>query len=366
MHHNLIADTIRIREYGWNNHLQGKPMIKLIIVVLLFAFAAPVTSDTFPVPEVGKPPRAVAADDQFLYISGEQGVLVYSLENQERVNTIGREGMGPGEFQCPPFIQLLEDKLVLHCNMKSLIYTKTGKLVYEMKTPFPVTNLNVIGKHLVTNQLTFSPDKKTIKEFVVYDKNWKPIQSIYKKKGKHTVGDVKNLLKDYKVVPTVLNFMVQGDKIFVANGSKGFFISIYDANGKLIKNIDKKLPKVEIKENEKDRLVRLLRDRLMPDQPGFWPYYKKVAGDPKKKIPRYYPAMYDFTVSRKHLYVKTYGFREKKREEEYIVMNHCGEILRRVFLPESLPRFTAISDHTFFCIRENDEEGWYVVTKGIN
>jgi hypothetical protein len=311
----------------------NKAFLFFLVIIFIFpslADAAKMAS----LPDILNP-KMIAVDDDTIYITDQESLFVYSLSKFALVKRIGQKGKGPEEYVYTPYVQILKDKILLYDGYKFSLFEKdnNGRLIIEKKFSFPVFKINLAGGSYICHQFTFDEKVRRFTEITAYDQNFKKIKSLYKKESK--IKPLESAIKEARFVAPILTFQCWEDRIFLANGHKGFYIEIFDERGQSLKVIKKDYEKIKINESEKKRLIEDFKNRLNLRIQNRWEYFKKVAGDFDKMFPEYFPAMQSLSVSDNKLYVKTYNRKKGNGnwKEEYVILDLKGNIVKKVFLP---------------------------------
>lgn len=111
-------------------------MITIIILLLTASLSAQILPDLLA-------PETIAADNQYLYITQREEVLIFSIQNFSLIRRLGRPGEGPQEFK------LMEDKplqlfvegpdIIVNSWNKISIFKKTGPFKTELRSTEPLT-----------------------------------------------------------------------------------------------------------------------------------------------------------------------------------------------------------------------------------
>jgi hypothetical protein len=339
----------------------NKAFLFFLVIIFIFpslADAAKIAS----LPDILKP-RMIAVDDDTIYITDQESLFVYSLSKFELVKRIGQKGKGPGEYVYTPYVQILKDKILLYDGFKFSLFEKknNGRLIIEKKFSFPVFKINLAGGSYIRHQFTFDKKVRRFTEITAYDQNFKKIKPLYKKESKIKPLDV--VIKEARFVAPIVTFQCWEDRIFLANGHKGFYIEIFDERGQSLTVIKKDYEKIRISEAEKKRLIEDFKNRLNLRIQNRWEYFKRVAGDFDKMFPEYFPAMQSLSVSDDKLYVKTYNRKGENGnwKEEYVILDLKGNIVKKVFLPYAKDDLMSFKNDFFYYLdmkEYEDGEEW--------
>lgn len=308
-------------------------------------------------------PKMIAVDDDTIYITDQESLFVYSLNKFELVRKIGEKGAGPDEYMYTPYVQILRDSFLLYTTFKFSLFKKNGHgpSIIEKRFPFPIRKFNLAGGNYFIHQWTFDENNRRFSEIIAYDQNFNKINTLYKKESK--IKPLERTIKETRFVAPIVTFQCWEDRIFLANGHKGFYIEIFDERGQSLKVIKKEYEKIKITESDKKRLIEDFKNRLNLRIQNRWEYFKKVAGDFDKMFPGYFPAMQSLSVSDNKLYVKTYNRKGKNGnwKEEYVILDLKGNIVKKVFLPYAKDDLMSFKNDFFYYLdmkEYEDDEEW--------
>lgn len=299
-------------------------------------------------PEVLKPIQ-IAIDDSAIYIADQNQVMVYSLENYKLLRTIGGKGEGPGEFLTSPKIKIQKDDILLYSFTKFSRFTKSGKLLTEKKiTGSILGDIYSINDTYIIQSMTYNDRGQQVEEINIVDKDLEKRKTLYlcTKKPRN--------LNDKRIIQLINPpFFVQckANKIFLADGKKGFSIEILDSTGKTQKVVNIPFTKVKIPEEYKQ-----MREE---------DFLKAYSGAQKEKVlktihfeyPIYFPAIRDIITDSDKIYIRTYGKMDK--QDEYVILDMNGNFLEKVFLPEmQSEKFTIYKRRLYFLKDNESAEAW--------
>ena len=332
---------------------------RIIPVVLLLLF----TNAVFAVKMVRLPglmkPLSIAVDaDDYVIVDGIT-VCVYSLKTHKLKTKFGEKGEGPGEFKMPPNVMLLPDSIFADTFDKAAWFSKEGKLLKEVKKTGFMTFIpfkeKMIGeqfipdfkKHRISaavNLLNSKLEKvKTIyntqidvsmdMSFFKGDEEWKMLHHYYKLDGDWEKG-----------------------RIFIADSRKGFFIAVFDENGKELYTIDKPVQQIEVTADYKKKAL----EKLKIEKKAVWERIKNR----NFTFYKYFPPIKSFNVADGKLYVATYKI--EKNKMEFVVLDLKGNLLKNVFLPIKNPEdmnrenfyYSICSGKLYHLVENEDSEEW--------
>lgn len=150
-------------------------------------------------------------------------------------------------------------------------------------------------------------------------------------------------------------FKIYNSNIYLAH-KNDFVIEVFDADGNKLYSIEQDYDKLNVTEEDK----KGIHDHFKTD-PRFRAYYERIKD--RLSFPDYFPALRDFYLDNRKIYVRTY--RKSGENTEFLVLdaNQKGKLLETVFLPitdrdkkESYP-FT-IKNGTIYQLVDNEAGDW--------
>ena len=111
------------------------------------------------------------------------------------------------------------------------------------------------------------------------------------------------------------DYIVHGDKIFVADSSRGLSISVFDQTGALLYEIQHALDRVIVSKEHRDFAIKSRSDRYLASH--------------KPVFPKHFPAFAAFKIDGGRIYAVTAAAKDGRHE--VIVMDLEGKILERGF-----------------------------------
>ena len=188
-------------------------------------------------------PASIRIDGNSLYIPDRSAIHFYTLEPLTLNKSFGVRGEGPGEFNSIPHVKIYPDGLFLNCMGKIMQFTRDGEFLHQTKLPFrlfyfyyPLLKVeeNYVGfpmRHIEENNTFVHAGK-------IYDSELEEQVEFYK--GIATMlpppppPGTPVQKKNWEVIPDCLDFDVVDDKIFISDSRKGFYIGVFDSQGKLV------------------------------------------------------------------------------------------------------------------------------------
>jgi hypothetical protein len=320
---------------------------QIIISALILCFCSSVNAKKIAdFPGINKPYQFEVYDDH-IYIGEKSTISIYWLKDFTLIKKFGRIGEGPGEFKAFPMFKVFPKYLVVNNLIKWLLFSRKGEFIKERKGTFFKFFLFPVGNNYVA--LSPLPDS-TDSVIRILNEDLEPIKEISRQIPKKVKRRRSDVIRDF------YKYRVYGDKIFLGDTTKGFFIEVFDSNGNKLYEIKKKYQPIKVtekykrdylkKEKESNDLVSNTMRRLK---------YKFVFRD-------YFPAFYDLRVKDGKIYV----FTPKEREDqgEIIVMDIEGKILKNTFVTKR--SLCSISNDKYFYLEDNlEKEEWELFSEDI-
>ncbi|TFG75464.1 MAG: hypothetical protein E4H23_10715 [Chrysiogenales bacterium] len=330
---------------------------------LLFVVSLPLSAERIgEIKEAFKYPRLTVACDRFYILDAIPPFIhIYSLKNCKHIGQFGKKGKGPGEMENAPFILDFRGNslLVEDHGQKLLFFNRDGILNREMKIPradstgssLPysfssssyykqlgsnfvcnVSNMQHKGKRMTIERTItiLNPQLKAIKKIADTKK-----EMIIEQKGDFMPGHSadSNYFKD--------NFFwhVWQDKLFVGDTRTGFYLAVYDQQGKLLYEIEKPYEKLPVTSAIKKEVEDEYNKNADKNSPPF-----------DFTFPKVFPAYRNFLVADGRIYVFTY--KRKGENMEVLSLDLKGNLLKSAFIPKS--HYYVASQGELYYLKENE------------
>lgn len=278
-------------------------------------------------------PKYLSIDKDYLYIVDveDSHVHIYRKKDYQHVARFGRKGQGPGDFEYITNFRAFREHLFITSTRKISYYSKNGELLRELTTPINSLGYLPIRDGFICS--TFSQDiasEKSIKRHIVLMNSKFGMIREVAATGIHEnlIYNKKTNKMDVQFIRECHDYHVENDKIFVANTEKGFSISVFDAKGMFLHEIVKPYVKIEISNNEMERMLADFRDAI-----GEVEYHKR-----KKRyhytFPKHYPAFSGFTIDDGKIYVFLFPIKMGKQTIRVLDLN--GEDIGTVAVPSDV------------------------------
>jgi hypothetical protein len=334
-------------------------MKRLLIFLLVVMVAGLAFAEKLGVLTEVLTPEMIEVSDNEIYVVEGATIFMYSLKDLSFIRKFGKSGEGPGELKVNPSITNIlvipGDSLLFMSVEKAIRFTKTGQVIKEFKIPIITNYLYPIGKNYVGIRFKSIGQQKPNIAVVLFNQEMEEIKELYAQPmsgGQNLV----NLTND------ALNASVYKDKIFIDRSPKGFVISVLDADGNQLYQVEKEYEKIKFTEKHKEMALNRIKQEKAIRSIG-WENIKNIL---KIIHDDYFSPIRDLTVTDQRIYVKTY--QKQGDKDEFIIMDLKGNILKKTYLPavkepgafnEAIGRsakFYKIYKNKFYYLHENEEE----------
>jgi len=340
--------------------MKNKHTLTAIAMLLIFTYVVHARK-LASLPEVQRPFK-IGIKNNKLFITDHSVLLhMYSMKDFS-YKLLSRKGEGPGESRNTQNMWLYKDKIFTYGNIKGMYFSNDGDFLEEFKILLPALySVCPLGNNFITKN-----GSRTVKkghfamEICLYkvnkEKDFKYQKILYYfdcEVGKTNGRINAEIIKHY------YDFIIEDDKVFVGDTSRGFYVEIFDSEGNEAGKIRLYIDRVKVPESLKDEAMKRLEKS--PRISEFKAYYHP-------HFPEYYPEFYRFDAEDGKVYFLTYKKINDRRE--VIVTDYHGKILRRRSVPwsddYSVHTNFAIVDDKYYYIKENeDSEEWELHVEDI-
>jgi hypothetical protein len=231
-----------------------------------------------------------------MVVLGESGIFVFDASGGF-LRQFGRSGQGPGEYQEPGRIRILETgELAFYDGGKDkfLFFSLEGALLREVKNTsrlkmFGPNGAFCLGKTgYLFEELNFDPTTSVLEyHLTLTDADFRKTAQLAESVSKE------NPLKAarYNLFDGYVKYVISGDRIYAASqGRPGFEVNVYDSRGRRLRSIRKEWRKVPIPQAFKDaargagqgQLADMLKDKgYFPDS---FPAVKELYADGRGRV----------------------------------------------------------------------------------
>ena len=287
--------------------------------------------------------RSIAInDDEEIYVLdyGAKNVKIFNTEG-EHVRTFSLAGQGPGEVQLPNALLLSPSGDLYVGDMSRLShFTAEGDFIDSI----PLKGMMFID-HIDQNGNFYSLEID--QEKMVYElKKFDPEMNYIRSFGESPLPTVE-LQKTGKrnaYFSIIRGEIINGDQVLCGHAAEGYMLKILDADGRLLKRIEKDYIPVPVTQEHKDAVLEdtpaQLRETLT--FPDHFPPFRIMKADDEGRF-----------------YVLTY---EKSPDEDrtwHDIFDAEGRFITRVLLKA---RPLVIKNNKLYCIEE-DEDGYQFIKR---
>jgi hypothetical protein len=335
----------------------------LVIFALLIFLTALVYGKQVAVLDDVSQPQYLAIDDNYLYISENHTVYIYSLKDYSLVTSFGKAGEGPREFklQKPVTIPLVVDaqteNLVITCLGKVSFFTKKGQFLKEHRiTDIPMSAMvQPVGKRFARARL-FNDGSTTVTSILICDADMKILKEAYKQPYYFQQGKQMNPLGR----PLLFATDMTTDHLMVDTGNGP--VHVFDSEGKKKFTIQPKTEKIPFTAGHKKEILNFYKTD--PRVKQYWDYLKNII-----RFPQHFPPVFVAIPANGNVYLLT--FRRKNGKGEYLIYDKTGAFVKQTFVPTSYisvmePYPMIIKDKKLYQLVENeDDEEWQLHINAI-
>lgn len=294
-------------------------------------------------------------DDNQIYIVDQiqKRGYVFGRKDLKKIVEFGNPGDGPSEFGNITGVTV-DDRFIYVTNPPRLsVFSRNGKYIKEIRSAIISTSFNQVGKNFIgerTIPMTQEPDYRE-NTFSLYDSHKKKIKELL-----HTKILVKWNLRDGKQfiypISDYTAAAVYKDNIYIGTTGKGFFFSVFNAEGQKLYDINLDVKKKKIDRQGQRMKIESLRKQLGEKR------WQKYYGGKEIKYPDYYPAYQSFFVNDGRIYV--FCFPQNQQYEIYI-MDLKGKLLGKRIksttdLRMVIPKYHCIQNGNLYQLREGENE----------
>lgn len=308
-------------------------------------------------PDLGKPYRIMVNENK-LYILEDQKVYIYSIDDYKLLNKFGKTGEGPREFMRRLNITAYKDYLVINSQGKISYWTKMGKFIREVKSPF-AGGVELLGKDMYVGngfRRRTPKDPVNYNTIVLYDSKFKKIREIDKKQANFQRKYIKFFGQAYYFINS------RTKKWIYVIGHDGMKINVFNEKGDKLFVIEEPYQKIKVTETD----IKAVEDSFNDTRARH--FFEENRN--RFRYETYKPAIKNFLEYDNLIYVETW--KRKDNKTEFYVFGQDGKLKSRMFLPlvmidfrRSYPYF--IDKGKFYQLVENeDEEIWELHVTDLN
>jgi hypothetical protein len=158
-------------------------------------------------------------------------------------------------------------------------------------------------------------------------------------------------------------FKVFKDNIFIASTERGFYIAVYNNNGKLLYEIRKDYKKRAITVEEKDSILDNLRKSIGEAE---WAKRKSMV---IYEFPQYSPAFCNFSVKDDKIYILQFPL---ESQLEILIIDLKGNFLKKKIIPYKMRagdiefgRYDISDGKIYYMVENEATDGWELQIEDI-
>lgn len=303
-------------------------MKKMLLVLVILLYSGMLSAEKLAdLPELMKPAN-MAFDGNTVYVADEGVVHIYSLNPVRKIGQFGTAGEGPGEFNSTPYVTACSDHLFVNSMGKVMFFSKGGEFVRQAKLPFVLWYFYYPLLPVGDNYVGFPVDRQEDNTFLhvgnIYNEQFEQIKEIYRGGPPQLLPPprpgTKVIKRDFDVIPDYVDVAVAQDKVFIADTRQGFFLAVFDQNGKLLYEIRKTYKKVKVPKEFKETFWQELQESEN---------YEDLKRRFNYVIRDDYPAFFSFKLSDQKIYITTYA--QENQMYELVSLDFTGNLINRSF-----------------------------------
>lgn len=334
-----------------------------VLILLLFFFlnGGGLMGETkvVPMPDLEKP-DSITMGHEYLYITDQGTIAIYSLKDVKLKNKFGRKGEGPGEFRIRPFDKLgLQvfihgDYIVVNSTGKLSFFTRSGEFKEEITYPGEMQSFTPLGSKFVGYSRTKENDLLYLTINIYDPRQLQMEKEIYRRRY---YGQLKGPSKILRLVMATKNASMRGALYQVYNNrlfleGENNEILVFDDSGKKLYTVRQSYEKMKIPDPFKQKVMAFLKKRY----PTIYRHARQYG-----EFPGYFPLRY-FLVTDSKIYVLT--FKTSNGKNELYILDLEGKLLGKTMVPFEEAEFLqpypfTIGKGVFYQLNENlDTEEW--------
>jgi len=244
----------------------------MVSVFLVFGFA----ETRAILPDISQP-VGIRVDEHQIYVVDGIKIYIYSKDNITLRKIFGKSGIEPGKFRPDNrgrkriLLDIRADVILVSSYERISFFSKSGEFIRDSETSPQTGFYHQAGENLVASNFYWEKKaSQSNEQLLIFGKNLKLKKTFYKTspQGGRMLRLVPGKKADYRVIKEYFGFKVSGDKIYVADTMKGFFIAVFDLQGNKLYDIKGEYSRLEVTNSDKkSKLEELKEERI-------WKYRK--------------------------------------------------------------------------------------------
>jgi hypothetical protein len=273
-------------------------------------------------------------------------VDIYSKKNLQFVSHFGGEGQGPGEFHAILNFEILQNSIFINSGTKISYFSKDGKLIREVKTPYNSFGNIQCNENLVCATERVDSDNVIFYDYHLTDSKFNAIKRLYTYRVlPFVVGGGGRKSRNLLIRPKTKVEVYEG-QIFIGDSTRGMYFIVFDSNGKKVREISRDFTRIPVTSEVKKSYVAMAGEYF---RNGFSPDF-----------PEYFPAFEDFCVTDNRIYVlKHVKMPDKDKTRDVEVLDNMGKCIKKAFVNfDNTYSFDIIWGNYYYLIDNPDTEKW--------
>lgn len=269
----------------------------------------------------------LAVGKQYIYIwdSPFKGVCIYSKEGRF-IRSFSQYGQGPGDLTRVNSLVVDEANIFISDTAKVSYYTFEGKLIGELTKDPGFLGVIPFGKNFVCRDwsalgINNADSQARSIAVILMNAKFKSKRILYQYYIYPRERGLGNRKTNSPIWDDYLRYIVDRDKLYLGDTSKGFFFLVFDSSGNVLSKIDKSdETKSRVTSAEKELLIGRLKE-LWGNNWNWWESQFNIL------VPKYFLPFFSFSACNGTIYV----FKHPNLIENtqiILSMNTKGEVLR--------------------------------------
>jgi hypothetical protein len=323
----------------------------MVAVILMIGLSA--GAEVMQLPDLTNPQR-IRTDENHIYIVEGPHIYIHSATTRKLIRKIGKQGLGPKEFNVHPgtplTINVQGKNMMVKSRRRMYYFSKDGDYLNEFKGAGLAVGAQPLDKGYAGISYT---REKNIRYMAIniYDETLNIQKQLYKTPDEIKTGKGLYFLSIPQAYTT--SFCTYKNRIYIAL-DRELHIRVYDREGNQINTIKKDYQPLKLSKEYKQKVVNhYTTDKFLKQ------YYHQVFSP--ITFPDSFPAVRDLRVTDGKIYAITY--KKQKDLTECFIFDTEGKFLQQVWL---LLEETNILNHYPFDIKngklyqlvENEDEVW--------
>ncbi len=343
-------------------------MKKLFIIISIFSFFLTLNAEKVTTFSELLNPRYLIVDSNQIIISDYPHVYLYSLDDYSLIKKIGREGMGPGEFNVIQanmnlkerglVISVCTDHISANSTSRLSYFTRKGDFIREIKLPY---GINAKFLSFGNQVLGFLPLRDGKLSVTLFDSDLKKQKEIFNCDYWFNLQS-REQANFFDRASDTLFVSVYKERIYIARGDAPLFaIHVFDFEGDKLFSVEHNSEKFKIPTSFIDEIHEHFKIKFQRSAN----YFIKNLN-----LPKHFPAIRNFSVADEKIYVFT--FKKLSNKKEVLIFDIKGKLLKTVFLPvkemnpEYLCPFSFYKERFYQLLFIEETENWELHITDIN